>query len=68
MPLLGVLFLPVTALAYTIVFALAGSVTGLGWLWVVGALLLDLASNTGQMGRRSSSQPRHTSKDATLST
>src|SRR5437764_12390529 len=29
-PLLGVFFLPVTALTYTIVFALAGSVCGLG--------------------------------------
>ena len=52
-PLLGLLFLPVTALTYTIVFALAGSVTGLGWLWVAGAVLLDLASHAGQMKKRS---------------
>ena len=31
-PLLGVLFLPLTALTYVVVFALAGGVTGLGWL------------------------------------
>src|SRR5438067_6606842 len=59
-PLLGVFFLPVTALTYTIVFALAGSVTGLGWLWVAGALLLDLASHAGQT--------KPTTKDATPST
>lgn len=67
-PLLGVLFLPVTALTYTIVSALAGSVTGLGWLWVAGALLLDLASHAGQTNKPSLGQPQHTSKDATLST
>lgn len=67
-PLLGVLFLPVTALTYTVVSALAGSVTGLGWLWVAGALLLDLASHAGQTKKRSSGLPQRTSKDATLST
>ena len=67
LPLLGVLFLPVTVLTYTIVTALAGSVTGLGWLWVAGALLLDLASHVGQTHKHSSGLPQHTSKDATLS-
>ena len=57
-PLLGVFFLPVTALTYTVVSALAGSVTGLGWLWVVGALLLDLASHAGQTSKRSSDLPQ----------
>jgi hypothetical protein len=52
LPLLGVFFLPVTALTYTVVFALAGSVTGPAWLWVVGALLIDLASNVGQASKR----------------
>ena len=66
-PLLGVFFLPVTTLTYTVVFALAGSVTGLGWLWVAGALLLDLASHAGEMNMRSKGQPQHTSKDATPS-
>ena len=56
-PLLGVLFLPLTALTYTVVFALAGSVTGLGWLWVAGALLLDLASYSGQSSKRRSGLP-----------
>ncbi|HEV2580732.1 MAG TPA: hypothetical protein VGT44_07750 [Ktedonobacteraceae bacterium] len=67
-PLLGVLFLPVTALTYAVVFALAGGVTGLGWLWIAGAVLLDLASHAGQSNKRSSGQAQHTSKDATLST
>ncbi len=67
-PLLGVLLLPVTALTYTVVSALAGSVTGLGWLWVAGALLLDLASHAGQTNKRSCGLLQHTSKDATLST
>jgi len=56
-PLLGVFFLPVTALTYTVVSALAGSVTGLSWLWVAGALLLDLASHAGQTNKRRSSLP-----------
>jgi hypothetical protein len=45
-PLLGVLLLPLTTLTYVIVFTLAGSVTGLNWLWVAGALLLDLGVNS----------------------
>jgi hypothetical protein len=57
-PLLGVFFLPVTALTYTVVSTLAGSVTGLGWLWVAGALLLDLASHAGQTSKRSSDLPQ----------
>jgi hypothetical protein len=58
MPLLGMLFLPLTALTYTIVFALAGSVTGLGWLWVAGALLLDLVSYGEQASKRRSDPPQ----------
>ena len=57
MPLLGVLFLPLTVLTYTVVSALAGRVTGLGWLWVAGALLLDLASYGGQTSKRRSGLP-----------
>ncbi len=57
-PLLGVFFLPVTALTYTVVSTLAGSVTGLGWLWVAGALLLDLASHAGQTSKRSRGLPQ----------
>jgi hypothetical protein len=57
----------VTALTYTVVSALAGSVTGLGWLWVAGALLLDLASHAGKTSKPSLGLPQHISKDATLS-
>ncbi len=57
-PLLGLLFLPLTALMYTIVFALAGSVTGLGWLWVVGALLLELTNYGWETNKRRGSPPR----------
>jgi hypothetical protein len=57
-PLLGVLFLPLTALTYTVVSTLAGSVTGLGWLWVAGALLLDLAGHSGQTSKRRSGLPQ----------
>jgi len=43
LPLLGVLFLPLTTLVYVLVYSLSGSgVTGWGWLWVVLAFLLDL--------------------------
>ena len=35
-------------MTYTVVSALAGSVTGLGWLWIAGALLLDLASHAAE--------------------
>ncbi len=43
LPLLGILFLPLTTLVYVLVSALSGSdVTGWGWLWVVLAFLLDL--------------------------
>lgn len=41
--LLGVLFLPVTTLTYVVVYALGNGVNGAAWLWVVLALLFDLA-------------------------
>lgn len=57
-PLLGLLFLPLTALTYTIVFALAGSVTGLSWFWVIGALLLELMNYGWETNKRRGSPPR----------
>lgn len=45
LPLLGIIFLPLTTLAYVLVSALAGSVTGVGWLWVFLAFVLDLAAH-----------------------
>jgi hypothetical protein len=46
LPLLGILILPITTLAYVLVYYIAGSVTGWGWLWVVLAFLLDLAAHS----------------------
>ena len=43
-PLLGVLFLPWTALAYVAAWAPTGGVTGVGWLVVGLGFLLDIAS------------------------
>ncbi len=42
LPLLGIFFLPMTTLAYVIVFALNHGVTGLAWLWVVLAFFFDV--------------------------
>ncbi len=46
-PLLGVIFLPCTALAYVLVYSYnpAIGVTGWGWAWVVLGLILDLSSH-----------------------
>jgi hypothetical protein len=46
LPLLGLLFLPITTLTYVLVYSIVGSVTGWGWLWVVLAILLDLAAHS----------------------
>lgn len=46
LPLLGLLFLPITTLTYVLVSYVYGSVTGWGWLWVALAVLLDLAANS----------------------
>jgi hypothetical protein len=54
LPLLGIFFLPVTTIAYVLVFAIGGSVAGRAWLWVVLAFLFDLAIHgpISQTGRR----------------
>ncbi len=46
LPLLGILLLPITTLTYVLVYSIAGSVSGWGWLWVALACLLDLAANS----------------------
>ena len=64
LPLLGILILPITTLAYVLVYYISGSVTGWGWLWVVLAFLLDLAAHSfparnaarARSGRASSSK------------
>ncbi len=45
LPILGVLFLPITALTYVLVYVPGTGVTGLSWLWVALAFLIDLATN-----------------------
>jgi hypothetical protein len=45
-PVLGFLFLPWTTLAFVLVAPL-GVVTGLGWLWIVIAVLIDVSSYGG---------------------
>jgi hypothetical protein len=42
LPVLGIIFLPLTTLSYVVVYALEGGVHGWAWLWVVGAVLFDL--------------------------
>ena len=47
LPLLGIIFLPITTLVYILVSALSeNGVIGWGWLWVVLAVLLDLAAHS----------------------
>jgi hypothetical protein len=46
LPLLGILFLPITTLAYVLVYYISGGVTGWGWLWVVLAFILDLGAHS----------------------
>jgi hypothetical protein len=46
LPLLGILFLPLTALAYVLVYTPGVGVTGWNWLWVVLAFFIDLASHS----------------------
>jgi hypothetical protein len=41
-PLLGLIFLPFTTLMYTILWTPGVGVTGIDWLWVGIALVLDL--------------------------
>ena len=43
-PLLGVIFLPWTALAYVAAWAPTGGVSGIGWLIVILGFILDIAS------------------------
>jgi hypothetical protein len=45
LPLLGILFLPVTTLVYVAVFAIAGGVAGWAWLWIVLGFLYDVGAH-----------------------
>jgi hypothetical protein len=59
LPLLGILLLPITALTYVLVYYIAGSVTGWGWLWIALAVLLDLAA-TSAPARSATTRARST--------
>lgn len=53
-PLLGFVFLPFTTLVYSLAYSPAiGGPSGLGWLWVLLAFLVDLASYGGAASRKS---------------
>ena len=61
LPLLGIIFLPITTLAYVLVYSISGSVTGWGWLWVILAFLLDLGAHSS--GARRAVRARSTRDD-----
>lgn len=42
LPLLGLIFLPLTTLSYVVVYAFGNGVNGAAWLWVLLGLLFDL--------------------------
>ncbi len=44
LPILGFIFLPLTTLAYIVVYVPGTGVTGWNWLWVILAFFLDLAT------------------------
>lgn len=45
LPLLGIIFLPITILVYVLVYFISSGVTSWGWFWVVLAFLLDLGTH-----------------------
>lgn len=45
LPLLGFIFLPITTLTYTIVYAVGHGVTGWAWIWIAVAVLFDLGTH-----------------------
>jgi hypothetical protein len=46
-PLLGLIFLPLTTLVYAVAWSPVGGVEGIEWLWVGLALVLDLSAYGG---------------------
>lgn len=46
LPLLGLIFLPVTTLAYVAVYTIGNGVTGWAWLWVVLGFLFDVGTHS----------------------
>ena len=54
LPLLGLVFLPLTTLVYVLAYRPVTGVTGWGWFWVVLAVLFDLGSYGGGVFSRRS--------------
>lgn len=52
MPLLGMLFLPWTALAYVFAWSPVSGVSPLGWLFVVLGLALDIATYSSRAAQK----------------
>ncbi len=53
LPLLGLIFLPLTTLVYALFWSPIGGVDGIEWFWVVLAFLLDIgALGAGAQARR----------------
>jgi uncharacterized membrane protein len=53
LPLLGLIFLPLTTLVYALLWAPLGGVDGIEWFWVVLAFLFDIgALGAGARSRR----------------
>lgn len=46
-PLLGLIFLPLTTLVYALAWSPVGGVEGIEWLWVGIAVVLDLSAYGG---------------------
>src|SRR5215469_11543911 len=47
-PFLGIIFLPLTTLVYTLAYVPAlGGLSGWGWLWVIFAFILDITAYAG---------------------
>jgi hypothetical protein len=44
LPLLGLIFLPLTTLVYALFYTPIGGVEGIEWFWVVLAFLLDIGA------------------------
>jgi hypothetical protein len=47
LPLLGLIFLPLTTLVYALLWAPFGGVEGIEWFWVVLAFLFDVGALGG---------------------
>ncbi len=59
LPVLGILFLPLTCLVYVLVYIPDIGVTGWSWLWVGLALLFDLASHSAGVYENRRRIPRY---------